>query len=148
MANRREAIQKESIQQERIDEANVVETLSAAAEKAAEMIGERAHELERAKEAIRERDERIKELESHDSDVHGVFSDGSSARSARLARMNKAIDALKKAGVVGGVLLIAGLGLAVFYPHLFSGIRPVQVATQEAPPAGFQYSLTRSFGPG
>lgn len=136
----KEAAKYELIRQERINEANLDEALSAAAEKAAETIAGHDLVLEQAKQALKERDEHIAKLELHDSDVHKVVSDGSAARSERVTRKQKALDALnnalKKAGVIATVLLIVGIVAAAWHFSPSSTV-PVQVASPEAPPAGF-----------
>lgn len=120
---------REATAQERADEAQLDNELAAAAERAATTIQERDKTIEG-------QTRRISELESHDAEAVGVITEGSAARSERMARKRRALEMLKKAGVVAVVL--AALSLAWKYPYA-PRIEPTQLASQvqEAPPAGF-----------
>ncbi len=135
------AFSQEEIERRRSGEAEIDRQLVDGAEKAAQL-------LEEANRTIQNQGQRIRELESHDGTFEQIVTQGDTARTERMALKQRALEALRRAGVVTPILLVAvilgALTLAHFYPDPWGGHQLAQVAVpavapvqQEAPPADF-----------
>ncbi len=128
------AVIRETVIQERAGEARLDNELVAGTEKAAAII-------QQHNQTISEQARRIQELESQDAETVGVVSEGSAARAERMALKRRALESLKRAGVVVAILAVFALGITAGNKlgYLSGGEQQARV---EPGTSGFQYSLT------